>query len=507
MGKSLKRNEDGMAMVLVIMAMLVFSLLGMASLSMASSNVNNSLDEREFQSAFYVAEAGVNYHTEVIKKNIKAAYDSTNTADEFFHALENNLTNNKTYTTDLFHAQEGYIPEAKVELKRLDIDNPRTYAVVSHGITDNATRTVAREIVIKWSPGFDASSAHALYSREQMHLNGIVHGTVGSSYKEGVPNNQDSDDPPIVVGWSARFEDYYIPSSGDDIRVEEWYNEEYYGERKSLPADIEYDLPEFPTFPEVDEDDDKGPIKLLNSTQIMGISLDNPITYISEIELGSSSMLTIDLKGEDRILIVDNIDINQGFVFLENGGSLKLYVTGDMTFGGAGVLNHPNPQPGYKDGHVTNELNESSAKDATEEQMVQAASKLSIFIKGTSDESTNKQLNLTNNITLCGSVYGQDMNVLISNSVKIAGNIVTGGNEVESNGDCSVATSMIYAPLAHVKILASAKIKGPIISNTLKYDGGSLGYVSFDPDEDNIIDNDIFPKEAKIISEGSVLEQ
>ena len=69
MGKSLKRNEDGMAMVLVIMAMLVFSLLGMASLSMANSNVDNSLLEREFQSAFYVAEAGVNYHTEVIKEH------------------------------------------------------------------------------------------------------------------------------------------------------------------------------------------------------------------------------------------------------------------------------------------------------------------------------------------------------------------------------------------------------------------------------------------------------
>ena len=503
MGKSLKRNEDGMAMVLVIMAMLVFSLLGMASLSMASSNVNNSLDEREFQSAFYVAEAGVNYHTEVIKKNIKAAYDSTNTADEFFHALENNLTNNKTYTTDLFHAQEGYIPEAKVELKRLDIDNPRTYAVVSHGITDNATRTVAREIVIKWSPGFDASNAHAIYSRETMEVSSTVEGTVGSS-------NVNHDDVPIKFDWGSKVGDYYIPGDpSDDTTPDVWYPHGYnpvshtlYGERQQMTTIPEYNLPEFPQFPDLKDVEGLPVIESGSSTIHMNIKLTEPTTSYKSISLASSSILTIDLDGEDRILMVDDLNLAQGHIVLKNGGSLKIYVSGNMSSGGDAVVNHPDPPYNYENRMSEEQFNEEvkdAAKNASADKIKDAASKLSIFVKG------EKTITFDNNITLYGSLYGEKATITMGNSAKVAGNIITGVGNVTINGKFDITNTMIYAPLAHVLIEGGAEVNGPVISNTTKLDGGAT--VSFDPATDELIEDDIFSKEAKIISEGSVLEQ
>lgn len=500
MGKSLKRNEDGMAMVLVIMAMLVFSLLGTAALSMANSNVDNSLLEREFQSAFYVAEAGVNYHTEVIKKNIKAAYDSTNTADEFFHALENNLTNNKTYTTDLFHAQEGYIPEAKVELKRLDIDNPRTYAVVSIGITENTKRTVVKKIIVKWNAGFDTSGLHTLYAKESMYIKGKVDGTIGVSYslpeEYNLPGNPPP--PPIKFDWGAECGNYFVPDDEEvNVSMPNYFDEDNIGVRQKIANNIEYKIPDFPEFPDVYVD--KGEVVLKNAELHQTLNLTDSVTYLSKIEIGNSSRLTIDLNGEDRTLIVDDLIFSQGAIFLKNKGSLNLYVKNHMTFGGSTVLNHADPPENYE----TMSFNDikNSAKAVPKEKMYDSASALTIYIKG-----TNK-LVMDQDISVCGSIYCETADVDLGGSSLMGGSLVTGGAEVVADGGSDIYSTMIYAPLAHVKIEGSAKINGPVISNTLEHNGGSEGIVKFNPDEDDIPVGSIFPQEAKVIFEGSVLEQ
>lgn len=513
MRKSLIKDENGMAMVLVIMAMLVLSLLSMATLSMASSNVNNSVEEREFQSSFYIAEAGMNYHTEVLSnKNIKEAFDNTTTADDFFFYLENNVASNTTYSTDIFKSQPEYNPSAEVSLKRLDMteSNPRTYAVVSRGITENSTRTVTKKIVIKWSPGFDASNAHAIYSRQNMLINGEVNGTLGSS--NVLPDDFDYEanpiPAPIEFGWSTRVGDYYVPGDlndsddpNPDVKIPGWYDRSFYGERKQMSTVPEYNLPEFPVFPDVSDMEGLAKIESGSSSVHLDLNLTNPTTYLERIELDSSSILTINLGGEDRILIVDDINIAQGHIVLENGGSLKIYVSGNLLSGGDAVVNHPDPPANYKDRLGEEDFNniiKDTAKNASEDKIKDAASKLSIFVKG------EKTIDFNNNITLYGSLYGEKANINMGNSAKIAGNIITGGGQVNVDGRCSITSTMIYAPLAEVNITGSGEINGPVISNTTILSGG--GKVEFNPDDDELFDDDIFPKEAKIISEGSVLE-
>ena len=56
MGKRLIKSESGMAMVAVMMALLVLSILGTAAVTMASSNVKVGLEERELQAAYYIGQ-------------------------------------------------------------------------------------------------------------------------------------------------------------------------------------------------------------------------------------------------------------------------------------------------------------------------------------------------------------------------------------------------------------------------------------------------------------------
>lgn len=501
MGKSLKRNEDGMAMVLVIMAMLVFSLLGTAALSMANSNVDNSLLEREFQSAFYVAEAGVNYHTEVItNKNIKEAFNSTSNANEFFTHLENHT--DTTYGTEIFQPQSGYDPVAEVSLQRLDMSetNPRTYALVSIGITENTKRTVVKKIIVKWNAGFDTSGLHTLYAKESMYIKGKVDGTIGVSYslpeEYNLPENPPP--PPIKFDWGAECDNYFVPDDEEvNVSMPDYFDEDNIGVRQKIANNIEYKIPDFPEFPDVYVD--KGEVVLKNAELHQTLNLTDSVTYLSKIEIGNSSRLTIDLNGEDRTLIVDDLIFSQGAIFLKNKGSLNLYVKNHMTFGGSTVLNHADPPENYE----TMSFNDikNSAKAVPKEKMYDSASALTIYIKG-----TNK-LVMNQDISVCGSIYCETADVDLGGSSLMGGSLVTGGAEVVADGGSDIYSTMIYAPLAHVKIEGSAKINGPVISNTLEHNGGSEGIVKFNPDEDDIPVGSIFPQEAKVIFEGSVLEQ
>ena len=85
---SLKDDNQGVAFVAVMMAMLVLSILSVAVLSMTTSNLKNGLEEREFQSTYYIAEGGADYYTEDLKGEILEAYNDADTADEFFAAIE-----------------------------------------------------------------------------------------------------------------------------------------------------------------------------------------------------------------------------------------------------------------------------------------------------------------------------------------------------------------------------------------------------------------------------------
>ena len=68
--KRLMKNESGIALVFTLMVLVVLSVLGATIGTVAMANVNLTENERDYQAAYYIAEAGVNETYLKIEKTI-----------------------------------------------------------------------------------------------------------------------------------------------------------------------------------------------------------------------------------------------------------------------------------------------------------------------------------------------------------------------------------------------------------------------------------------------------
>ncbi len=461
-------DESGIAMIAVIMVLLVVSLLSTAVLSMASSNVKNSIVEREYQSAYYIAEAGMTIHNEIIRNGIKVSFDSTDDAVSFFNNIENNYLVESDYSGYL-REQYGYHPSAKAQLiLKGEIDNStRQYLIVSRGVTEDTTRTVTKEITVKWQPKIDLSDLKAVFSLNGMSLNaGTINGDIGSNADINISNN------PTVNG------DYYQKGGNLNKPVDmEWWNK--IGTKKELDNYKSYPLPNFPEFPDktkipkitYDEINHANPSPVLNLTA--------PMTYIENLEIDGGYAATIKYSEKNNILVLDNLTIPQGTLHLEGNGVLKIYVINEISIEGGSLINKPaGPSP---------------------DDLKVAKESLEIYHKGAN-------LDLENDITIYGSYFGENANIKIDGALKMFGNIITGGSSVEIKGDSNMETHFIYAPNAHVDMDGAGNVKGPIVSNTFDMKGGAE--ISFDPTTDSIEKNILTITLSDIITvDGATREQ
>ena len=508
MGKSLIKDQDGIAMIFVIMTMLVVSLLSVAALGMSTSNVKNSLTEREFQTSYYIAEAGANLYTEHIKGQCKKVYEESSDSDSFFTKLENDNTNALVYTIFFEGHPEGYIPKAESRLLLPAVSSStdsRTYSIVSRGTSNHATRVVKKLITIEYVKGFSLESFKGVYSKGVLKVtnSGKIESSLASETQIEIHND-------------ANISDYYLPDSVDDLykssSVQWWPSpDNQIGEHKVLTK-IDYTMPDFPDFPT--------PGVVINLDPISGnkhetITLTEDVTKIPSINLASGCRLTIDVGDKDRELIVGDIKVPEGYIRIKGTGNLKLYVEGKIEFGGSTIINHPDPLIDF-DNHSVDYIKNAvktnvaeAEKNARIEQSKNAANKLSIYYKGKADGETEaKKLNISGAQHICGSIFAEDADVDIGGSGAMFGTLITGGNTVNVSGGSGLSSNLIYAPNALVTVSGSGKIVGPIVSNEFVFDGGSGTSLDFDPSDGLTGDtfNLVTPGEVKI-NEGVAREQ
>ena len=174
---SLKDDNQGVAFVAVMMAMLVLSILSVAALSMTTSNLKNGLEEREFQSTYYIAEGGADYYTEDLKGEILEAYIDADTADEFFAAIESGrLGVSYNESSALYDRQYNIQPEVDMTLKPDGVygsgSTTRTYIIESVGTLDAKERTVVKPITIEWLDKSSWKTDYAVLTYGDLNLDG-----------------------------------------------------------------------------------------------------------------------------------------------------------------------------------------------------------------------------------------------------------------------------------------------------------------------------------------------
>ncbi|MBO2534797.1 PilX N-terminal domain-containing pilus assembly protein [Rummeliibacillus suwonensis] len=104
-------NENGYTLIIAILTLVVISVLGLGLMNTTATTMKQSSNERENQSAYYIAESGVTQERVEIKKLAKEAFDETKVAEAaYINALKDHQE------LEPFDFQTEFIQTAKAKI-------------------------------------------------------------------------------------------------------------------------------------------------------------------------------------------------------------------------------------------------------------------------------------------------------------------------------------------------------------------------------------------------------
>lgn len=460
------KNQKGSALIFAMMVLLVLSILGTAMLSVVAGNIRTSTAEREFQSSYYIAEAGAVYQMKVIKKELLNLYLSTSNPVEFFNAIE---AYRILYPMEMntFEIEYGDQPKAEISFERLDASgsNPCNYRITSKGTLEDSSRIVTKEFKVQWVSGF-----MSVFSEGQMILeNGEIYGPIATN---------DTGSDAILVTGNPYIEDInLLAGAGIVSSYADWMNNwDSLFSRFTLNEPKIYEMPTFPSFPVYEKMANAfvGGFQVINdgSISITNYRADNYIlnltdnAYIPTIQIKHNWNLYINVGSTDKSIVVDDISLASGHIHLIGDGKLTIYLTNNINLNAGSGINRP-------------------ADESNISQVMNAIEHLSVYMKG-SDTGVPKTIDMAGSQKIYGSLFAEDANIIVSGGAGFQGSVVTGGVNVEISGGTNVVTSLFFAPNASVSLLGGNIFNGPIITNTFYITGGAI--VSYNP-KDGIVYN------------------
>lgn len=473
------RNQEGSVFIVTLMILAVLSILGSAVLSTTFSNNKMAIYDSEFQSVYYVAEAGVRHVGSNITDSIEDIYMESESKDDYFRRIEDYIIDSiASFNTDDFSEVRGSKPDVEILLQDVEsTDDSRIYTLISTGDIDGISRQVVQKIEAKYRKSNEILADMAVFADGEINLSGSgkIIGPVGTNLTS--PNAIN-----ISGGGGVRIQgDCYFPEGADEdaLNVADWITKP---NMKTTPK-RNYQLPEFPEFPSFSKLDPLPIVKYGNTYYLIdnqgNITVEwwgddyvlelNRNAYIPKINVNSNMNLTIKVN-RDIELVVDDISIS-GSIDIIGSGKVKLYVKNTINLRN-GTLN-------------------KKSQGETENQAIE---QLTIFYEGTD------ALTVAGDLKVYASVYAKTAKVTLTAGSGYMGHIVTGSTEpLELSGDTDAHSRIICAPYAPVICTASGKVEGSIICKSIEVSGaGEIEFVASDEYAD-------FPFEVKNPGEQNLL--
>lgn len=495
-----KQNEKGYTLVGVLLVFTILAILGMSLVMLSFASVKTSTKERDHQSVYYIAEAGLNYEIEKINQAVQESdkkiekefadlqRDEKNATEEDYQQvinteiqrIDNFLKKYKEITKSPIQFEKVNNIEPRAEIKIIEVGqnkDGKEYELKSTGIIDEQSRTVISQFQIGWDLVVEEVPdesipielpPYAVFTSGNMELaikkgGGLIKGNIGTISQEKhaikagekggrivqegniyVPVIEDSNDNNTCKTKPVKdYKSYSVsrPLNGDTV-----------------PCPIELidiyeppDLPGLPTFPiDIETPDDLlvGNHKIINNGDLL-ITNYQAHQYVLEMEkdlkfgkmeFNSNRHLTINVGDTDKSIVVHDLLMTPGgHISLKGSGKLTLYVTGSFKMAGSSKINN------------NGDIN-----------------KLNIFYKG------SNPIKVAGSQAIYGSIYSKksDANFELTGGGRIYGNIFTGGKIVKISGGSSAESQLILAPNAQVDVSEGGKVKGKIISNSFNVSGG-----------------------------------
>ncbi|MCH1626589.1 DUF7305 domain-containing protein [Ferdinandcohnia quinoae] len=453
------KNEHGLSLFIVLLVLVVISIMGISLMSMATSNIKMNASNRDYQSTYYIAEAGATKVLYDIEKELERLYNENENKDDFLELARYEL-DGKVIIYNKFEKSFGKKPIATVTVKK---NGDNAYLLTSVGKIGNSTRTVETIFVVKWTskatPTSPIFTNRAVYSDSCIELTGSasIDGNVGLNgnlRSSGNANLRCTKNSPLISvsgGGNKRISgNIYISKDAINKEIMLHNNIVLPNPKPIMTDSINYKelMPAFPLFPNLS----RHPIIDCNRNFTLVLNQDY---YIPEINIFSNSQLNINVGNSDKEIVVDNLNITNGHINLLGSGKLIIYVTKEITLGAASTINENGD-----------------------------SNQLTVYYKGSRYTTSPKEFTLGGSQKMFGSLFAEDANIRFTAGSVFQGNIYSGGTSFIIDGSANAKSKVIFAPNADFQLLSGASIKGSIIVNSFYGSGGSkITFEQFDGDD------------------------
>lgn len=496
------KKEAGYTLIGVLLIFTIASILGLSLVTMSIASVKTSTVERENQSVYYVAEAGLNYQlkeiqqkveevhmivTNYIRSNFIESIEPVDLTEEELEQIAKEMFYNNLYeslilnskgskTYERFEDINGVDPLATIYTD--DVDSMEgIYKISSTGEIGDQARSIEKQIKIYWGNKYEVEKGEGgsyilppltVFTSGNINLsNGPIEGSAGTLSTE---------QHAIKVGSGVLkvTEEIYVPRiehSEDNRTCEEVPTENFksysvqrptWENNVPCPTEIDemWEIPELPDFPKeptnniipvdayIDEFKviDNGDL-LINHSKSNHYELNmdelGGNLRFNNIVFNSNRNLIINVGDTDKHIVVNHLNIENGHIHLKGKGKLTLHVKNKITLGAGSTIND---------------------KQQNDNEHIK---QLEIFYSG------NHDINLSGSQKLYGSLYAESANMDLTGSGSIYGNVFTGGESVKISGGSEVEAQLILAPKANVIVSGGGSIYGKIISKIFTHTSGA----------------------------------
>lgn len=299
--KKMLRNENGAALVIVLLIATIAMIIGLSSAQMALSNTKFNAKERQYQAVYYIAESGLTYAKNEIQ-HIVSRYQDVKDEAAYFHSIEKDIKGIPNTYND-FEPSYGEKPEANIVVEPIiddKEDHMITYKINSIGKIGEMSRTVEQEVEIHWIYGESGAENQLLD-----HVGVFAEGSVSLKNNSLINGNVGTNDKAITMKNNAKI-------NGD----------------KYVNQNVSANLPQLPTYSQ-GESPHQGNWELNSNLSIDEITLDN------------NDVLYIDVGNADRSVVVNKLFLdNNAKIYLIGQGHLTLYVKDSFTMDNNAVFNN-----------------------------------------------------------------------------------------------------------------------------------------------------------------------
>ena len=431
MGRKQLESDNGSALVLTLLVLLVLSVLGTSLGVVTIGSHRLSRVNQNDNSAYYIAEAGAQRAYERLQRDVLAAYDDSHSPIEFDNKLSGIIENiNKTVYSD-FALQKGIQPNASIKI----VDRK----IYSTGVIGNQERTVEKDFSVEWQDKGTGGGlpivpvGASILAKESLTVKGGA--TIQSdAYLDSVKENS------FIINNAGKLNGtlYHNERVTKSKLVDA--SQGLYNSVKTVSSVLEIPWNEYENYT-------NKPVEYVQNTIISRVESEKVTRdelnnkHFKDFQLPNN--FVIDTQDKDVNFSVDNFYTYGGKLTIIGKGKVSIYVNTNLILSG-GVLNS---------NQETNSLN--------------------FYYLGKGNWGSNPVV-IENNLSFNGNIFLENkaLSKLIITGPDVKGMFVSKKANIEV-GWGGVKEILVIAPNSEVEILGGSQSKGIIVAKSVILSNGA----------------------------------